>query len=247
MGADFKIDFRMNIVIYILLSLLIIFLIVFAYYISLKREENNGISIIEHGNDTYKFLEIQGILTKDECKKIMDIARSKKMERSNVWDYEGGKGNVLNESHRRSYQVWLNDRDDGLVERLSQLSEELTGIPKANQELLQVVRYEPGGMFNAHFDACTHEVKEYCDKMNRNSGQRRTTLLIYLTDDFEGGETEFVNIGVKIKPKAGSGILFWGTNDDGKVIEGSKHKGNEVKSGEKWICTIWSHEFPYNK
>lgn len=235
--------FTINIILYILLVLVILFIIMFAYYISLKKKD---ISIIEHGDSSYKFIEIQGILTKEECKRIIDISKSKKMERSNVWDYDG-KGNTLNEGHRKSYQVWLNDTDDELVRRLSDLSVELTGIPRDNQELLQVVRYEPGGMFNAHYDACKHEIKKYCDKMNRNSGQRRTTLLIYLTDDFEGGETEFVNIGVKVKPKAGSGILFWGTYDDGTIIEGSKHKGNEVKSGEKWICTIWSHEFPYNK
>ena len=233
-----------NGILYALLLLMIVLLVLFSYYISLIDSE---VVVNEHGNGTYKVHEINGLLSKSECKKLMKIAQTKKMERSNVWDYNNGIGNVLNENQRLSYQTWLSEEDDIIVRKLADVSEELTKIPRENQELLQVVRYEPGGLFHSHYDACTDNTAENCTKMNMNSGQRRCTLLIYLNDDFEGGETEFEKIGIKIKPKAGTGILFWGTFADGSVINESMHRGNEVSKGEKWICTVWSHQFPYAK
>jgi hypothetical protein len=56
-------------------------------------------------------------------------------------------------------------------------------------------------------------------------------LIIYLNDDFEGGETEFPELKLKIKPVKGKGILFHNTDDNQVIHKKSIHKGNEVLGG----------------
>jgi prolyl 4-hydroxylase len=111
--------------------------------------------------------------------------------------------------------------------------------------MAQVAHYTAGGKFNAHYDACNSD-NAYCDKMNRHAGQRRATLLVYLNDDFDGGQTVFPHIGKTVTPKKGMGILFWNTTaETDAIIPESMHKGNPVVRGEKWICTKWSHAKAY--
>jgi prolyl 4-hydroxylase len=62
-----------------------------------------------------------------------------------------------------------------------------------------------------------------------------------LNDDFEGGETSFVDIGVSVRPEKGKGILFWTLDANGKIIPQAKHGGEKVRRGNKWICTKWVH------
>ncbi len=127
------------------------------------------------------------------------------------------------------------------------LAARLTGIDASHQEALQVAVYEPRGMFVEHYDACPTmaEDPDNCDRMNQGAGQRRATLLVYLNDGFAGGETEFVKIGLKIRPERGKGILFWDTDGDENIIASSMHRGNPVLSGEKWIATKWTHKRPW--
>jgi hypothetical protein len=35
--------------------------------------------------------------------------------------------------------------------------------------------------------------------------------------------------------------LFWSTDQHDNLLTESKHRGNRVEQGEKWIATVWSH------
>jgi len=123
------------------------------------------------------------------------------------------------------------------------LSEKYSGYSIHNQDLLQVVKYDIGGKFNIHYDACAFGKDSItCKTMNKNNGQRRITFMIYLNDNFKGGETEFPWLLKKIKPKTGKAVLFKNTDDNENIIIQSLHGGNIVTSGNKWICNIWSYD-----
>jgi prolyl 4-hydroxylase len=88
--------------------------------------------------------------------------------------------------------------------------------------------YRPGDQFSLHTDTGLF--------YDRKRGEKsRWTLLIYLNDNFDGGQTTFfTDTGkevVRIQPRAGRALLFdidlW-------------HRGEEVRGGEKmWIgCEI---------
>lgn len=197
------------------------------------------------GKNGYTVFEIQGLLTPQECNELIATASTQGLVESQVWSYDRHQGNTYDTKHRKSKQTWLHPSVCAAAQKASDISVGLTGIPATNQELVQIAMYEEGGMFNAHFDACQDDDKEYCDKMNHNAGQRKSTLLIYLNDDFKGGETEFVDIGVQITPKRGNAILFFDTHPDESVILESKHRAHPVYNGKKWICTVWSHSKEY--
>ena len=55
--------------------------------------------------------------------------------------------------------------------------------------------------------------------------------ILYLNEDFEGGETEFLN-GRKIKPETGKLVLFPSTWC-------MVHRGCPVTEGQKYLCVGW--------
>ncbi len=198
-------------------------------------------NIIKHTQDKYTILEIPKLLTPEECDEIMETAKAIGMEDSTVLNYGDEPLIELDKKHRKSKQVWLPDSKGPLFEKIAIITQKLTNLPTENQEMLQIVSYEEGGRFNDHYDGCIYEDINYCNKINRNAGERKATLIMYLNDNFEGGETEFVNLNIKIKPKKGKAILFINTTDDQKNIKESMHRGHPVYKGEKWICTKWIH------
>ena len=85
-----------------------------------------------------------------------------------------------------------------------------------------VLRYSGGEQYGFHYDGGT--------------GSRRSiSVLIYLNDDYEGGEIEFPNFKLKIKPKAGTLILFPSNYAYG-------HIAHPVTSGTKYVIVTWLHD-----
>jgi len=127
----------------------------------------------------------------------------------------------------------------GIGERVAQLS----GTDIQQQEPLQVVRYLPGDYFSPHYDAGR-------DFSTLWLGQRRTTVLLYLNEDFSGGSTAFPELGINIKPANGKALLFANLNP----VEGgvhavphplSLHAGQPMEAGEKWAVNVWIREKSY--
>ena len=71
------------------------------------------------------------------------------------------------------------------------------------------------------------------------SGQRLSTLIVYLNDVIEGGETVFPEVGLSVVPRRGNGLYFEYTNSRMQVDLKSAHGGAPVIQGEKWIVTKW--------
>ena len=65
-----------------------------------------------------------------------------------------------------------------------------------------------------------------CDK------DRLLAWMVYLNDDYEGGETEFNYLSKRIEPKKGT-LLMWPTGFT------HTHRGGMVVSGKKYILTGW--------
>ncbi len=64
---------------------------------------------------------------------------------------------------------------------------------------------------------------EYVEVTNK----RFMLALIYLNDNFESGETDFVQLKIKVKPKQGNMILFpatWNWMHKANPVTGNNHK-----------------------
>jgi prolyl 4-hydroxylase len=197
--------------------------------------------IVRHEVDGYVVLEVYNEFSGDECDELCRFSHEKGMSPSNVLTYGKSSDVGVDASNRQSTTTWLKNHEHSLAQHMANVSAELSGMPTENQEMLQVAKYEDGGKFNPHFDACDIEDDEYKERINHGAGQRYATLLLYLNDDYDGGITEFVDINLKIRPEKGKAIFFWNTDEDEKIIPNSKHAGHTVKNGNKWICTKWTH------
>lgn len=219
----------------ITISIILIFIFILYKYKSINKNMHK-----------YKVEEIENLLTSEECDLLISHAKKVGLSDSVIVNNDLLTESYYDKGSRSSKTVWVKDTEHDIALKIAKLSEKLSGLPIINQESLQIAHYNEGGKFNPHYDACNTGTPEYREKINRNAGQRRVTLLIYLNDTFEGGETVFNKIGLIIKPKKGKGILFWNTSETEEILLNSMHCGEPVIKGEKWICTKWTHvrEYP---
>ena len=115
-------------------------------------------------------------------------------------------------------------------------------IPKENYEgSTNELCYKPKQFYEEHYDICLPLDTPYCKADYDRGGLRIKTAIIYLTDNFEGGHTSFPLLDKKFKLSTGEIIIFNNIYDKNKY-ELSLHQGDPVKSGTKWILTIWIRE-----
>jgi prolyl 4-hydroxylase len=110
------------------------------------------------------------------------------------------------------------------------------GLPFRNLEAMTVLHYDPGEQITEHFDFVDPNVPDY-ERQLRERGQRVVTFLIYLNDDYAGGETEFSRLGVRHKGRSGEGMFFVNAFADGRPDVRTLHAGRAPTSGEKWIVS----------
>lgn len=191
-----------------------------------------------------------GFLSDTECDHLVSLAKGS-MEKSMVADNDSGKS-VASQA-RTSSGTFLAKREDEIVSAIEKRVAAWTFLPEENAESLQVLRYETGQKYDAHFDY-------FHDRNNlKLGGQRVATVLMYLTDVKKGGETVFPNAegshlqykdetwsecsrsGLAVKPKKGDALLFFNLHVNATADTGSLHGSCPVIEGEKWSATKWIH------
>lgn len=110
----------------------------------------------------------------------------------------------------------------------------VSGTDPRQGESLQVLRYRPGQEYKPHLDALAGE-----------PNQRILTLLVYLNDDYQGGETLFLRTGLRFKGRKGDALLFRNALPDGRADELAQHAGLPVTAGEKIIASRWIRAQPF--
>lgn len=121
----------------------------------------------------------------------------------------------------------------------------IVGIPLANAESFQVVRYGPGHEYRPHFDG--YDMGTRVGEANASrGGQRLATALLYLSAPAIGGATGFPTLDMDVPAVPGRLLIFWNVGDDRmKPHPSSLHAGNPVEVGEKWIANLWFRERLY--
>jgi predicted 2-oxoglutarate/Fe(II)-dependent dioxygenase YbiX len=118
------------------------------------------------------------------------------------------------------------------MNRLVSTAARLAGKPIENCEPPMILTNNEGG------DELACEQNDSCDEFKNLGGKRIGCLVVYLNDDFEGGELRFdAHGGQRIKPEAGSGVFYRPLLNNRGV-----HKGEPVKSGTKYTCVIFVRE-----
>ncbi|HKE42351.1 MAG TPA: 2OG-Fe(II) oxygenase [Casimicrobiaceae bacterium] len=119
----------------------------------------------------------------------------------------------------------------------------LTGLRIEQMEPPQIFHYALGQEIKPHYDSLYDGTHGYGPE-GTYRGDRLATFLMWLNDDYEGGELEFVKVGFSYKGRAGDG-LFFASMRDGKPDSKSLHGANPVTRGEKFILSQWIHDRPF--
>jgi hypothetical protein len=118
------------------------------------------------------------------------------------------------------------------------------GIPERHMEAPSVLHYAPGEQIQDHFDFVDPaQTNDYAGEIARN-GQRIITFLVYLNDDYEGGETAFTKLGFSHRGAIGDGVYFVNALADLTPDLRMQHAGRPTTRGEKWIITQFVRSRP---
>ena len=202
-------------------------------------------------------------MTPEECDHLIDLAKPT-MERSTVVD--ASTGQPIADNIRTSSGTFLHRGEDDIVKSIETRIAAFTHIPPENGEDIQVLHYDKGQKYGAHYDYFDGYVGK---KIGNNGGQRKATVLMYLDSVTHGGETVFPDStwatdglreqqavetkngmwspcgskGVAAKAKKGDALLFFSLHADNEPDRHSLHSGCPplMENESKWTATKWIH------
>lgn len=105
-------------------------------------------------------------------------------------------------------------------------------------EVTKLLHYLPGQTFAPHTDYFDPSVPALSDAIAQR-GQRYATFLLYLSDNYVGGETDFPHAGFRYKGRKGDALLFFSVDEAGAPDPMSMHAGLPPTKGEKWVLSQW--------
>lgn len=185
-------------------------------------------------NGSPKIVLFMDFLSPEECDLV--LKQSFDFQRSKTGGINGqpGKENDIRTSETycddTNSLFFIKQRIAGLLAQIEPKYDQLTFN---HYESLQIQKYTKDQTYGYHYDCFN-----FPHIQQRLKNDRISTFLVYLNDDFTGGETDFNFLGITIKPKKGMGLFFEYWEEDLARLK-TKHAGLPVKDGEKWIITCW--------
>ena len=150
---------------------------------------------------------------------------------------------VVHQYHTRtSKNSWVGRRQSPIMDSIYRRAADLMQIDEAllrqrepherpniehlgtNGEDLQLVHYDVSEQYTAHHDF------SYPDSHKKNQPARFATLLLYLNEGMEGGQTSFprwmnahTSKKLSVVPEIGKAVLFYSNLPDGNMDDLSQH------------------------
>jgi prolyl 4-hydroxylase len=121
--------------------------------------------------------------------------------------------------------------EDPVIHALNRRLAAATGTTWEQGEAIQILRYKPGQQYRPHFDF-----------VRASENQRVLTALVWLNDDYEGGETAFLKTALAVRGRKGDGLIFRNALADRSVDPLSEHAGLPVTRGTKFLASRWIRE-----
>jgi prolyl 4-hydroxylase len=167
-----------------------------------------------------------GFMTEAECR-YLRAAGKPDLQPSAVVDPATGRmvPHPVRSSDAAMFGVYA---EDPAVNALNRRIASASGTRLDQGEPLQLLRYRPGGEYKPHMDALPAE-----------PNQRVLTMLVYLSDDYEGGETSFPRTGLSFRGRTGDALFFRNAGADGRADPLALHAGLPVTRGTKYLASRW--------
>jgi len=182
----------------------------------IKREENYNAFFKKVGSSSDNIKLISNFLSDGQIKYLMDNVNENR--RVSFESQKDDSGNAINWMHiYPGIEDKFKIRDRVRVEIVNAYGFDAI---RPKEPHLSVAKWETGTKLNLHVDDLGYVTDNHIP------------TLIYLNDDYEGGEISFATHNVTIKPKVGDLLIF----------PGNMHYAHEVKevlSGTRYTLPIW--------
>ena len=162
--------------------------------------------------------EVDAALSTTRCDQYIQKLRQHQQEQAPVITREGVEVDLKVRDNTRV--MWDDEAEANELLSLvkSTVPEKLLGKAlKGGNPRLRLYRYQPGQHHAAHWDTVVELP---------GGVQSLLTLVFYLNDDFEGGQTDFPELRKTVTPRKGRALLF-----QHRVL----HEACRVLSGEKYV------------
>lgn len=177
---------------------------------------------------------LRGFLTADECAYLIASA-TPWMRPSSIIDPATKRPRP--HPHRDSSDSNYGPAEEDLViRRVNRRIARLTGSDIEAGEPLQILAYAPGQQYRLHHDA-----------IPGGDNQRVSTVLLWLNDDYQGGETAFPDLQLTTRGRRGDALFFSNVTAEGTPNVRMRHAGLPVQSGRKWLATRWIRQRSFVK
>jgi hypothetical protein len=182
------------------------------------------------------------VLTPEACDFLINHAKKSNQEQMGVFDAE--RANETGENHPGKIDLSSrNVKCADILPILPQIKELYDNIvhnvinPFYNfkirdSELPQLLVYERGGHYKAHYDAVAQWKCPDGNIIWKKSVERDLSTVLFLNDDFEGGEFVFPDLRITIRPEPGLLIAF-------PSSQHYLHKVEPVISGTRYSMVNW--------
>ena len=174
---------------------------------------------------------VDGLLTEDECSFLVELA-DPRMRRATI--FHDAEQRFVEDPVRRSDKAGFPIVSEWpFVRAINLRIAAATGTSVDCGEPLQVLRYAPEQEYRPHFDA-----------IEGMENPRVLTALVWLNEDYAGGETRFEELGLKERGRPGDLLLFANTLADGSPDQRTRHSGAPVAIGVKYLASRWIRQRP---
>lgn len=189
-----------------------------------------------------RIFTIEGLIPRAVCEWFIEYGR-RRLEPSTVRD--GATGVDIVSPGRSAATAGSTALEPDLALQLTKLRiAQALDTDVVHQEPTTILRYQPGQEYLAHYDLIRPDEEAAAAEELRIVGQRVATVLVYLNDGYDGGETFFPHLDWGFKGKPGDALIFWNMSATGERERLSLHAGLPVKSGEKWLLSQWVRAKP---
>ncbi|QGQ99319.1 2OG-Fe(II) oxygenase [Paenibacillus psychroresistens] len=172
---------------------------------------------------------LENVLSFAECEALIDLAIDR-LQRAKI-----GKSHLVSDIRTNS-SMFFEESENDLIHKIEARVSGLMNIPVSHAEPLQILHYKTGDQYQSHFDYFTS---------GNVINNRISTLVMYLNDVEEGGETHFPSLHFSVTPKKGSAVYFEYFYNDIRLNALTLHAGNPVVVGEKWVASLWMRKQRY--
>ncbi len=191
-------------------------------------------------SESPRIVVVEGFASAPECEWLMERG-GPHLRRAKV--YHGSADLTTNEERTNSEADFTVFNADVTLSLIRDRMAAIARVPTTHFEITKILRYEPGQHFGLHADFLELNTPELVREVEVR-GQRAATLLVYLNEDYEGGETHFPRIDFRYRGKRGDALLFGNIDAAGAPDYAMLHAGMPPTHGQKWILSQWIRTKP---